>query len=180
MYGPLIQGKLVTLRPPRPEDVDTMIKWFEDTEVTRFLEFRFPPGIEFEKDWLAKLATDPNEVYWVIEFEGRAVGGTGIHKIDWKHGTGTTGTVIGDKADWGKGIGRELMQLRAEYAFMQLPLRKLKSAYLDGNEASARAQAACGYQQVGRYRAERFIDGRWHDMILTELMRDDWDKSRSV
>ncbi len=178
MYGPVIQGKLVTLRPARPEDAETMIRWFEDSDVTRFLELRFPPGIEFEKGWIAKVATDPNEIYWVVEFQGRAVGGTGIHNIDWKHGIGHTGTAIGDKTVWGKGLGRELMQLRAEYAFTQTPLRKLRSMYIDGNEASGKAQAACGYQQVGRYREERFVDGRWRDMILTELMRDDWERIR--
>jgi ribosomal-protein-alanine N-acetyltransferase len=180
VYGPLIVGKIAQLRPPRPDDLDTMIRWFEDIEVTRFLELRHPPSLEFEKEWLDKMGREAGEVYWVVEHEGRAVGGTGIHAIDWKHGIGTTGTVIGDKEVWGRGLGREVMQLRAEYAFTQLPLRKLKSMYIDGNEASGRAQAACGYKQVGRYRAERFVDGRWVDMILTELMREDWAKSRSV
>ena len=180
MFGPLIQGKLVTLRPPRPDDVPTMLTWFEDLEVTRFLEMRFPPGLEVEKEWLDRMARDPDEIFWVIEFEGRAVGGTGIHRIDWKHGIGTTGTAIGDKGAWGKGLGRELMQLRADYAFMQLPLRKLKSSYIDGNEASGRAQAACGYREVGRHKAERFVDGEWRDMVLTELMRDDWATRTSV
>jgi RimJ/RimL family protein N-acetyltransferase len=180
MYGPVIQGKLVTLRPPRPDDVPTMLTWFEDLEVTRFLELRFPPGVEAEKEWLDRIARDPNEVYWVIEFEGRAVGGTGIHGIDWKHGIGTTGTAIGDKSAWGKGVGSEVMRLRADYAFTQLPLRKLESIYVDGNEGSGRAQASVGYQEVGRRKKERFVDGEWRDMILTELMREDWASRRSV
>jgi RimJ/RimL family protein N-acetyltransferase len=180
MYGPIIQGRLVTFRPPRQDDIEVMLTWFEDMEVTRFLELRFPPGKEPEKEWADHMARDPNEIIWVIEHEGRAVGSTGIHRIDWKHGSGTTGTVIGDKTVWGKGLGRELMQLRADYAFTQLPLRKLKSAYIDGNEASARAQAACGYRQVGRYTRDRFLDGEWRDMILTELMREDWLKQRPV
>ena len=180
MYGPLIQGKLVTLRPPRPEDAETMIKWFEDMEVTHYLDLRNPPSLEFEKEWLDKVARDPNEIEWVVEFEGRAAGATGIHRIDWKHGSAVTGTVIGDRSVWGKGLGRELMQLRADYAFTNLPLRKLKSSYVDGNEASGRAQAACGYQVIGRNKAERFVDGRWRDMILTELMREDWENKRSV
>ena len=177
MYGPVIEGALVRLRPPKADDAELMISWFEDIEVTRFITLRNPPGIEFEKEWLDKVARDPNAVIWVIEHEGRAVGTTGIHMIDWKHGSGTTGTVIGDKTVWGKGLGKELMRLRARYAFTELPLRKLKSAYLDDNEASGRAQAAAGYQVVGRHRAEQFSGGKWHDMVLTEVMRDDWLKA---
>ncbi len=178
MYGPVIEGRLVRLRPPRPEDAAVMITWFEDMEVTRFLLLRNPPGIEAEKEWLDRLSRDPNEIFWVIEHAGTAVGATGIHAIDWKNGFGATGTVIGDKTAWGKGLGRELMQLRTRYAFTQLPLRKLKSAYLDGNLASARAQVAAGYREVGRYHADMFIDGRWRDHVMTEVLREDWRKAQ--
>jgi ribosomal-protein-alanine N-acetyltransferase len=180
MYGPVIEGRLVRLRPPKPEDAATMITWFEDLEVTRFMLLRFPPSIEMEKDWLDRMAKSQDDVFWVIEHESRAVGATAIHQIDWKNGSGTTGTTIGDKSLWGKGLGREVMQLRCRFAFTQLPFRKLKSGYYAGNEASARAQAAAGYQEVGRYRAERFVDGSWVDHVLTEVLRDDWIRTNSL
>jgi len=70
------------------------------------------------------------------------------------------------------------MQLRAAYAFTHTPLRKLKSGYIDGNLASARAQKAAGYKEIGRLREENFGEGKWRDMILTELLREDWERSR--
>ena len=179
MYGPVIEGKLMRLRPPRPDDAAVMIAWFEDLEVTRFVKLRYPPSIEAEKEWLEKIARDPDHIQWVIEFEGAPVGTTGIVHIDWKNGFGTTGTVIGDKAVWGKGIAREMMQLRAAYAFTQLPLRKLKSGYIEGNVASAKAQAAAGYREVGRWHRDRFVDGEWRDHVLTEVLREDWENARA-
>jgi RimJ/RimL family protein N-acetyltransferase len=178
MYGPVIEGKLLRLRPPRPDDASAMITWFEDLEVTRFVVRRHPMSLEQEKDWLEGIARDPDTLIWVIEVDGRAVGTTGIREIDWKNGFGSTGTIIGDKEMWGKGLGRELMQLRARYAFMQLPLRKLKSGYIEGNEASARAQAAAGYREIGRWRRDQFVDGEWRDMVITECLREDWERSR--
>jgi ribosomal-protein-alanine N-acetyltransferase len=180
MYGPVIQGELVRLRPPKPDDALPMVTWFEDLEATQFLGRRTTPSAEMEKEWLESSARDPNSVVWVVELDGRAVGTTGIREIDWKNGFGTTGTMIGDSSLWGKGIGREVMRLRARYAFMQLPLRKLKSSYFDGNVASGRAQAAAGYREVGRYRADRYVDGQWVDEVVTELLRDDWLKANSV
>jgi ribosomal-protein-alanine N-acetyltransferase len=180
MYGPVIRGKLLTLRPPRAEDAPSMITWFEDLEVTRFLTLQHPPTLESEKEWIEQVGRDPNAVIWVIEVDGRAVGTTGIREINWKDGYGQTGTVIGDRTVWGRGVGRELMQLRCAYAFTQLPLRKLKSAYLEGNEASARAQKAAGYQEVGRWRQDQFVDGMWRDHILTEVLREDWEKVKTV
>src|SRR5438874_8266700 len=180
MYGPVIHGKLVRLRPPRPEDAALMITWFEDLEVTRFIKLRNPPSAKAEKEFLDKRSRDETVVFWTVEHEDKVVGGTSIVAIDWRNGHGTTGTVIGDKTSWGKGLARELMQLRARYAFTQLPLRKLKSGYFEGNEASARAQKAAGYREVGRWHKDRFADGAWRDEILTEVMREDWLKANSV
>ena len=180
MYGPILEGNLVRLRPPTLDDAAAMITWFDDLEVTRFLKIQNPPSLDSEKEWLDRMARDADAVFWAVEHMGRMVGRTSIVKIDWKHGFGTTGTVIGDKSVWGKGLGRELMQLRAGYAFTQLPLRKLKSGYLAGNEASAKAQRSAGYKEVGRWTRDRFIDGEWRDHILTELLREDWAKTNSV
>jgi RimJ/RimL family protein N-acetyltransferase len=177
MYGPVIQGQLVRLRPPKPEEAAVMATWFEDLEVTRFVLLRHPPSVEMEKEFLDHMARDPNTVWWAVEHEGRIVGGTSIVQIDWHNGFGTTGTVIGDKKAWGKGLARELMQIRAQYAFTQLPLRKLKSGYLEGNVASARAQKAAGYKEVGRWTADRFVDGKWVNHVMTELLREDWEKT---
>jgi len=179
MYGPVIQGNLVRLRPPSVEDAPGMIRWFADMEVTRFLGRRNPLSLDAQKEWLDKVARDPDSVIWVIEHEGRAVGTTGIHEIDWKHGRGTTGTLIGDKKVWGKGLARELMQLRARYAFTELPLRKLEAGYFEGNEASGRAQAAAGYKVIGRRREYVFAGGRWLDLIMTEVLREDWVKDQA-
>ena len=180
MFGPVIQGKLCRLRPPRPEDAEVMSTWFEDLETSHFLGLRNPPSVEMEKEWLEKGAKDPNSVLWVVDADGRVVGTSAIRDIDWKNGFGTTGTLIGDRSVWGKGIGRESMRLRARYAFTQLPLRKLKSSYFDGNVASGRAQAAAGYREIGRYRADRYVDGQWVDEVMTEVLRDDWLKANSV
>jgi len=180
VYGPVIQGKLVRLRPPKPEDALPMVGWFEDLEVTHFGGRRKALSLEMENSWLERTARDLDSVVWVIEVDGRAVGMTTIREIDWKNGFGITGTVIGDRSLWGKGIGRETMQLRSRYAFTQLPLRKLKSSYFEGNTASGRAQAAAGYREVGRYRADRYVDGKWVDEVMTEVLREDWQKANSV
>ena len=180
MYGPVIPGQLLRLRPPTLDDALNMTSWFEDLEVIRFLDTNHPPSVDMEREWIATNAKDPSTIIWVIEVEGRAVGASGIHEINWREGHGKTGTVIADKALWGQGIGGELMRLRTEYAFTHTPLRKLHSSYVDGNEASARAQAAAGYREVGRYRKEKFDHGKWVDLVLTEVLREDWEKLRSV
>ena len=174
MFGPVIRGKLITLRPPRAEEAPVMISWFEDPEITRFLLLQFPPSLAAEQGWIETMAKAPDHVIWGIERDGRLIGTTGLHHIDWPNQRAGTGTVIGDKSAWRMGIASEVMALRTRYAFTQLPLRKLHSSFIDGNEASWRAQEKAGYRQAGRYHEHEFRDGRWRDEVLTEILRSDW------
>ena len=148
------------LRPVREDETSAIVTWLEDVEVTRYLRILFPPSVAGERDWLAARAQDEHHVFWGIEHEGRLVGITGIHEIDWISRHGATGTMIGDRGVWRRGIATETMQLRAR--------------------ASAQAQRRTGYREVGRLRQEQFRDGRWHDMIVTELLREDWGEGPVV
>jgi ribosomal-protein-alanine N-acetyltransferase len=174
MYGPILKGAQVILRPPRLDDAAAMAGWFEDMEVTRFLKLQFPPSLEAEKEWLDNMGKAADHVIWAIELRNRLIGVTGIHRIDWAKQRGSTGTLIGDKTAWGKGVATEVMALRTHYAFTQMPLRKLNSSVIDGNEGSWRAQEKAGYRQVGRRREQEFRDGAWRDEIMTEVLRSDW------
>lgn len=144
------------------------------------MALRNPLSLEMEKEWLERMARSAEDIVWVIEHDGRPAGFTAVHMINWKLGYGTTGTTIGDRSLWGRGIGKEVMQLRAEYVFTQTALRALRSGYYSGNEASAKAQAAAGYREVGCWHQEALIDGEWRDHILTELLRDDWERARKA
>lgn len=178
MFGPVIQGSSFRLRPLRAADAEVMIAWFEDQEVTARLSIRLVPSLESELAWVRRSSEDPDTIQWGIEHEGRLVGTTGILAISWTDQHGSTGTLIGDKTAWGRGIAGEMMRLRADYAFTQHPFVKLKSGYLEGNEASRRAQLGAGYREVGRLRREYFRDGRWIDQVITELLREDWERRR--
>ena len=177
MLGPVLRGDRVTLRPFSEGDAESFTAWLADPEVVRYILLRYPPTLEAEREWFGRVSRDPAEIVWGIEFEGRLVGTSGVHRIDWANGHASTGTLIGDRSAWGKGVGGESMRLRTRYCFMETTLHKLNSSYLDGNTASGRAQAAAGYREVGRRREEYFRAGRWHDEVLTEVLREDWLKA---
>lgn len=178
MLGPVIRGEKVVLRPPRKEDLPTIQKWFEDPEVSRF----FPRGEPFsesqEEEWFKRISEDPNSITWVIEVDGRLVGNTGIHGIDWRHGHGETGIAIGDKTMWRKGIASEAMALRTAFCFRELRLHKITTRAFMENEGSKRALQKAGYRQSGIQREEFFRDGRWHDVWMGEVLCEDWEKAQ--
>jgi [ribosomal protein S5]-alanine N-acetyltransferase len=179
MYGPVLTGTTVTLRPPDDSDAARFVAWFADLDVTRYLIRRFTFAQEQEEGLLKSLGESKNDVFWMLEAEGQAIGATGIHRIDWLHAHGTTGTMIGVKSEWGKGRGSEAMRLRTDYAFRQLNLHKLMSGAFLENEPSKRALMKAGYREVGIEREHFFREGTWHDHWLCEVQRADWELTQA-
>jgi RimJ/RimL family protein N-acetyltransferase len=54
-------------------------------------------------------------------------------------------------------------------------LQKTFATVVVGNEASRRALERNGYRQCALYRRDRYVDGRWHDLWVGEILRDEWD-----
>lgn len=174
MYGPIIEGKLMRLRPHKPEDAPAFIEMMANPLVTRYLVRQEPLSLAGELEWMENHANNPNTIGWTIEVDGYCVGCVGFDAIDWRNGHATVGIFIGRPEIWGKGITTEVAQLLAHHAFTALPLRKIKAGYLEPNQASGRAQARIGLREVGRWHAEFWRDGEYVDHVLTELTREEW------
>lgn len=182
MLGPILEGERVRLEPPRPEYLPAYQRWFADMEVTRYLLYRFPFTTKAEEEWLEQVGKDPNQVMWaiVVKHNGRLIGNTAIERIDWRNRRGDSGTVIGEKDEWGKGYAGEAMRLRTRYAFRELGLETVTTMVVLPNEASRRGLEAAGYRQCGLRRRFYFIDGRWHDAWLGEILRDEWEATQET
>ncbi|MBV9281844.1 MAG: GNAT family N-acetyltransferase, partial [Chloroflexi bacterium] len=68
----------------------------------------------------------------------------------------------------------EAVRLRTAYAFQELGLERLESQSFVPNVAMHRALEKSGYQRIGRKRHAVFRGGAWHDLVMFELLRDDW------
>jgi RimJ/RimL family protein N-acetyltransferase len=176
MFGPVLGGKEVTLRPGRDDDAEHFVRWFADTDVTRYLARRMAVALYQEQEYLKKIGESKDDVWWMIDAAGRPIGATGIHGINWLDANGATGIVIGEKDCWGKGYATEAMRLRTRYAFRELNLHKLTTEVDADNVASRRALEKNGYRGVGLRREQIFRDGRWHDRWMGEVLRDEWER----
>lgn len=138
----------------------------------------YPLTRGIEQEWFEKRSKDSSgtEIIFAIEtIGGTHLGSSGIHGVNHKHGTATTGSFIGDPHEWGKGYGLDAAMVRSRFCFEIMNLRLLRSSYLEGNERSARMQASAGYVEIGRYPKAYWKHGRYRDEILTCLTRERWE-----
>ena len=182
MLGPIVEGERIRLAPPNEEMLATFIQWLADPEVTRYMGRIFPPGMAEEKEWFAQTAKSGDHLIWAVYAidrpEPRLIGTTGLHGINWSGRRAITGNLIGEKSEWGKGYGSEVVQLRTDYAFTNLPLEQLRTEVAMPNTASRRALEKAGYKQYGIAPKEFFRQGAWHDAWLAAIQREDWERDR--
>lgn len=174
MFGPIIHGETVTLQPPSAEMIPLYCRWLADMKVTRYIHLTFPPSPEMEVEWLDRIARSESDIVWTIAVGGRPIGSIGLHGIDWKNRQATTGIMIGERTEWGKGYASEAMRLRTRFAFEEMGLEKLMTEVISENRGSIRALEKAGYKQCGVRRKHRFRHGRWYDVWLAEVLREDW------
>lgn len=175
------EGEKVRLVPlDKAKHLDNAIAWLNDPEVTawtligdwpmtrlaeeQFFETRSrQSGLEMETDLTFAVET----------LAGEHIGFSGLHKIDWRNGVATTGTILGRRDLWGQGYGTDAAKVRTRHAFEVLGMRMLLSDVMDGNTGSVRMLHKAGYREVGRIPRRLWKRGAWRDVILLCLERED-------
>ncbi len=169
------EGDKVRLVPlDKARHFDNAVAWMNDPEVTAWtLIGDWPMTRLGEQEFFDVVRTpEKGELAFAVEtLEGEHIGFTGIHKIDLRHGVGTTGTILGRKDLWRRGYGLDTARVRTRYAFEVVGLRLLLSEAFVENAASIRILEKVGYREVGRIAGRYFKRGGYRDVILFAFPR---------
>lgn len=167
----MIEGENLYLRPILKKDIVFLNKWKNDEETFRNLGGGFMPiSLDQQEKWLDNMIdiTGNNKRFIVCDNENSPIGMVGLYSINWIHRTCEIGLYIGEKKARGKGYGKESCELIEGFAQKYLNLRKIRLNVVYDNESATYMWKSLGYQEVGKFREERFIKGEYKDLILME------------
>ncbi len=177
----MLYGKNLRLRAIEREDIPRFLRWFNDPEVRRFVLMHEPLSRAKEERWFEEQLSRGNDLILAIEVlvenEWVPIGNIGLHRIDLKNRTAILGIVIGEKDFWGRGYGREAIRVLLRYAFFELGLNRVELETFEFNTRALRCYAAAGFKKVGVRRRALFRDGKFHDVILMDLLAEEFDDS---
>lgn len=172
------RGTNVLLRPHEHSEIPLARRGMNDPEVTQYLMRRFPIGErEQEKLFESVSSGKAHDIALAIVTvaDNKLIGGIGLHRIDWVHRTAMTGTVIWDKAYWGRGYGTEAKMLLLDVAFNALDLFAIESHVVATNERSLAYGRKCGYEEVGRMpQWVRGQNGERIDEVILMVTQERW------
>lgn len=177
----ILEGKKVRLRPLEERDLEHIMEWINDHEVTRtLLTGRYPMTRQMEKEWLeARLKKSDTEVNFVVEtLAGTYLGGVNFFRIVAIERHAELGLVIGRKSEWGKGYAREAMALLVDYGFAQLNFNLIYLTVLVHNSKAHKIYQDLGFQDEGRLRQRVYRDGVYHDLFSMSVLRSEWESRR--
>ena len=167
----------VLLRKPEPKDLDALYVQKNDVELAAMLG-GFNKGYTRADltAWLEFHRTAKDEVLWAIAepTKDACLGHVGLYKIDHRVGSTEFAILLGDRAWWGKGVGKACTAFAVDYAFTQLNLRRVYLEVLATNERAASLYRKLGFKEEGRLRQHQFKNGAHVDVLVMGVLRDEW------
>lgn len=183
MRNPVKIGERVYLRLLERDDArELAVASHLEPETVYRAGGRVPASVIAFEAWPRKLdgTHTPEHIVFAIcrRDDDRFLGTVRLGHLDWINRTAETGTGLISAADRGQGIGTEAKHLLLEYAFVDLGLHALNSMVYEHNARSVGALRKQGYRLAGRLTADEQRGGEFHDTLVFDLTRDDWERAR--
>ena len=175
---PIIRAERVFLRSAERADLPTFVRWFNDGETTSFVLMRMPMSMAMEERWFDSMlqAHGKDRFLFVIcrLSDDMPIGNCGLFDVDNVNGSAGIGITIGEKSLWGQGYGTDAMNALLDFGFGQLRLERLWLEVYDFNTRARRSYDKAGFKLEGVERSAVYKQGRYHDVQLMSILRDEW------
>jgi RimJ/RimL family protein N-acetyltransferase len=162
----------------RSDDEALLHAWRQDADLRDgTLGHVAPASAASERDWIASFrlgATGGSICLAAREAADRPlIGYVQLRDIDWISRTAEVGIVVGPAAARGAGTGARLLERLADFAFVELRLRRLWLRVAAFNEAAIALYRRHGFVEEGRLKNHVYRRGALHDVLLFGLERPD-------
>ncbi|WP_413513807.1 GNAT family N-acetyltransferase [Myroides odoratus] len=169
---------MIELKPLSKEDVVPFFTWLNEEEVIKYSLSSFQnlsskASIEI---WFESLFVEQNTytigVY--LKSTQQLIGYAGISGISKSNRSGEYFIFIGDKSQWGKGVGTITTQKIVAYGFETLNLNRIMLTVSQPNIGGVKAYERAGFKVEGILREACLRDGAFHDKIVMSILQSEY------
>lgn len=178
----LLKGEKIRLTAVSQYDLATISGWYEDTAFSRLFDATpaRPRSKDYWSTWLEEQEKDnDNYLFAIRPSKGDTLlGYVQLEDFLWPHQNCWLSIGLGDKKNWGKGFGREAVEMILRFAFLELNLHRVQLTVFSYNERAIALYEALGFKREGVFREHLHRDGRRYDMLLYGLLRREWQSTQ--
>lgn len=175
-YFKKIVGDRIYLSPLDINDAEKYVKWMCDKKVSDGIHSTAKiQNVESEKNWIMKELESGRYTFAVVLKENdELIGNASIMNLNQRDRTATLGIFIGEEDFRGKGYGQEVLNLLLDYGFNILNLHNIDLGVFSFNEGAINCYKKVGFKEYGRRREVYYLNGKYHDEILMEILEDEY------
>lgn len=178
MKNPFLIGNTIYLRTIEESDLNANYReWFNDEEICRYnSHHRFPNYDENMRDYYENTIKSRTNLILAIcdKKTDKHVGNIALENIDTLNQSAEFAIIIGDKHEWGKGIGKEAAYLTIGHGFEQLSLHRIYCGTSEDNVAMQKLALTLGFKEEGRARDGMFKGGAFKNIIGYGILRHEF------
>jgi RimJ/RimL family protein N-acetyltransferase len=173
-------GEKVRLRALEMEDLDNIMKHWNNFELRQYLGTQIPMSRHAERQWLERATTmdpwkDGGMVLAVEEKKtGEFLGTVSVFGISKQHKRAEFGIALHNPENLGKGYGTDTTRVMLWVAFHVLGLNSVYLFTLDVNERAQKAYENAGFKRAGVFRKGAYLKGTYHDFIIMDILKEEF------
>ena len=170
-------GEKVYLSPINTEDVVKYVEWLNDYDVARYIDqVNKIVSVESEKEFLSNL--DDKCIFAIVDKKNdKLIGNITVNKI---HRTAELGIMIGDKDYFSLGYGSDAIKLMLNYGFNYLNINNIMLKVFEFNKRAIRAYEKCGFKIFGVWENSYYFEGKYHNVIYMNILKDVFNKNSNI
>jgi UDP-4-amino-4,6-dideoxy-N-acetyl-beta-L-altrosamine N-acetyltransferase len=172
----MLQSARLRLRVLEEKDGNKILVWRNQKEIIDQLFSCVGITARQHYDWYEKYVNDDRRLEFIIEIKenSRPIGTAGLNNIDYKNQKAELGIMIGEQDEQGKGYGKEAISILVQYAFNELNLQRIYLKTFYDNERAIELYRKLGFRQEGILRKEIFKNGKFKDVVVMAILREEW------
>ncbi len=177
---PTLTTPRLYLRPVRMSDASDLFEYSRDPEVARHVLWDAHQSIHQTRAYirfLLKQYRSGQPSSFVIELiqERKVIGTIGYMWIQPENRSAEVGYSL-SRAYWSRGYMTEALAAILQFGFEKLHLNRIEAQHESDNPASGRVMAHVGMRHEGRLRQRIYNKGRYADVDLYAMLREDYSK----
>lgn len=178
----MIKGEHVVLRHVEERDLDTVTRGLNDVRARGdYLNTAMRPPAQLRARFAEEGTPAAKSESLLITVDEDVVIGLISHfETDPRFSEREIGFFVFDMNARGRGYAREVSRLMVDYVFAGFACQRLRTHVHPDNAPSVRVAVAMGFQKEGRLRQLMLVNGRFADMDVYGLLRDEWLAGRGV
>jgi RimJ/RimL family protein N-acetyltransferase len=174
----MLQSKNIYLAPIHPEDYELLFQWINDRDTVLFNSSYKPIHRNMHQEWFETITKREDQRIFGIRLKGgeKLIGTCQLTEIDQLNRLAQLQIRIGNDSERGKGYGTEAIRLLLKYAFNDLNLNRVYLFLYANNERAYQSYLKAGFKREGLLRSAAYIDGKYTDVVVMGVLREECEK----